>query len=56
MRYGVELARAGFYAGTPGYAQVVTGGVAVDLVVIAVLFVALIVAGTAVFGYRERAR
>ncbi|HEY2578890.1 MAG TPA: ABC transporter permease, partial [Streptosporangiaceae bacterium] len=30
MRYGVDLSRAAFYAGTPGYRQVVSGGPVLD--------------------------
>jgi ABC-2 type transport system permease protein len=56
MRYGVELARAAFYAGTPGYHQVVAGGPLLDVAVMAVLFVTLLVTGAVVFNRRERAR
>jgi ABC-2 type transport system permease protein len=56
MRYVVELTRAAFYAGTPGYRQVVTGSPLIDAVVTTALFAVLLAAGSAVFGYRERAR
>ena len=56
MRYVVELTRAAFYAGTPGYAQVVSGRPLADAAVTAGLFAVLMAAGTAVFGYRERTR
>jgi ABC-2 type transport system permease protein len=56
MRYVVELTRAAFYSGTPGYHEVVSGNPALDAAVTAVLFVMFMVTGVAVFGYRERAR
>jgi len=56
MRYVVELTRAAFYAGAPGYRQVVTGRPLTDAVIAAGLFAVLLAAGSAVFGYRERAR
>jgi ABC-2 type transport system permease protein len=56
MRYVVELTRAAFYAGTPGYAQVVSGRPLADAAVTAGLFAVLMAAGAAVFGYRERTR
>jgi ABC-2 type transport system permease protein len=56
MRYVVELTRAAFYAGTPGYRQVVSGSPVLDAVVTLVLFVVLMTIGAAVFGYRERTR
>jgi ABC-2 type transport system permease protein len=56
MRYVVELTRAAFYAGTPGYRQVVSGSPLLDTVVTGTLFVILMIAGAAVFGYRERTR
>ena len=45
MRYVVELTRAAFYAGTPGYRQVVSGRPLLDAVVAAALFAVLMVAG-----------
>jgi ABC-2 type transport system permease protein len=56
LRYAVDLTRAAFYRGTPGYGRVVTGGPALDLAVISALFVTLMTAGTILFGHRERAR
>jgi len=56
MRYVVELTRAAFYAGTPGYGQVVSGSPLVDAAVTATAFAVLMAAGSAVFGYRERSR
>ncbi|HTZ91242.1 MAG TPA: ABC transporter permease [Streptosporangiaceae bacterium] len=56
MRYCVELMRATFYAGMPGYQRVVTVSAGVDLAVIAALTVALLAAGGALFSYRERVR
>jgi ABC-2 type transport system permease protein len=54
MRYCVDLTRAAFYAGSPGYERVVAAGPVLDLVVIAALTVALLAAGSALFSYRER--
>lgn len=56
LRYAVELNRAAFYAGDPGYAQVVTDGPVLDAVVVGGLFAVLLVVGVAVFDYRERTR
>jgi ABC-2 type transport system permease protein len=56
LRYAVELNRAAFYAGTPGYGQVVSTGPLLDILVIGVLFVVLLIVGAVVFDYRERAR
>ena len=56
MRYCVELARATFYAGLPGYHRVVAVSAGVDLAVIAALTVTLLAAGGALFSYRERVR
>lgn len=56
LRYAVELNRAAFYAGTPGYGQVVTGGPLLDVAVIGGLFVVLLIVGALVFDYRERTR
>jgi ABC-2 type transport system permease protein len=56
MRYVVELTRAAFFAGTPGYREVVSGSPLADAIVTAVLFGVLMAAGSAVFGYRERTR
>ncbi|HEU5421229.1 MAG TPA: ABC transporter permease [Streptosporangiaceae bacterium] len=56
MTYVVQLTRAAFYAGHPGYAAVVTGSPALDAVVAAALTVTGLVAGAALFSYRERTR
>jgi ABC-2 type transport system permease protein len=56
MRYVVELTRAAFYAGTPGYRQAVSGSPLLDALVTGALFAILMIAGAAVFGYRERTR
>jgi ABC-2 type transport system permease protein len=56
MRYCVELARATFYSGLPGYHRVVAVSAGVDLAVIAVLTGTLLAAGCALFSYRERVR
>jgi len=56
LRYAVELTRAAWYAGSPGYGQVVSAGPAVDGAVMAVLFVVLVAIGAAVFDLRERTR
>ncbi|HKN98486.1 MAG TPA: ABC transporter permease [Pseudonocardiaceae bacterium] len=56
LRYAVELNRAAFYAGTPGYAEVVGVGPVVDAVVVGGGFAVLLVAGTLLFDRRERVR
>ena len=56
MRYCVDLMRAAFYAGSAGYARVVIGGPALDVIVIAALTITLTAAGAALFEYRERVR
>jgi ABC-2 type transport system permease protein len=56
LRYAVELSRAAFYAGTPGYAQVVTAGPVLDVVAIVALTAIFMTAGALVFDYRERSR
>jgi ABC-2 type transport system permease protein len=56
MRYCVDLVRALFYAGQPGYRRVVITGAAADLTIIAVIAALLLTAGAAVFSYRERVR
>jgi len=56
MRYCVDLMRAAFYAGTAGYARVVAGGPALDILVIIALMTTLTAAGAGLFEYRERAR
>jgi ABC-2 type transport system permease protein len=56
MRYGVDLIRSTFYAGSRDYGHVVLQGPVVDLAVIAGLFVAFLSLGTALFVRRERTR
>lgn len=56
LRYAVEVTRAAFYAGTPGYRQVVTAPLALNLAVVAGLFVVLMSAGAVVVDHRERTR
>jgi ABC-2 type transport system permease protein len=56
LRYAVELTRAAFYAGTPGYARVVTAGPVLDVVAIAGLSAVFMTTGALVFDYRERTR
>jgi ABC-2 type transport system permease protein len=56
LRYAVELNRAAFYAGTPGYRQVISGGPLLDVVMIGGLVAVLLTLGVVVFDYRERTR
>ncbi len=56
LRYAVELSRAAFYAGNPGYAQVVAAGPALDVVAVAGLTAVFMTMGALVFDYRERTR
>jgi ABC-2 type transport system permease protein len=56
LRYAVGLMRASFYAGTPGYGQVLVGSPLLDAVVMGGLFVVLLTVGVFVFDYRERTR
>ena len=56
MRYAVDLTRAVFYLGHPDRERVVVDGLALDLVVIAVLFAVFLVVGTALFVRNERNR
>jgi ABC-2 type transport system permease protein len=56
MRYVVELTRAAFYAGAPGYGRVVSGRPLLEAGVTGILFAILMVTGAAVLGYRERIR
>ncbi len=56
MRYAVDLVRAVFYAGKPGYHRVVVTGAGLDLAVIVVLAAALLMAGAALFSHRERVK
>jgi ABC-2 type transport system permease protein len=56
LRYAVELTRSTFYAGRSGYSEVIVAGPAVDIPVVAGLFIVLLVVGAALFDYRERTR
>jgi ABC-2 type transport system permease protein len=56
MRYGVDLARAAFYRGSPGYREVVDLGPWGDLAVMIPLFVALLTGGSWLWERRERSR
>jgi ABC-2 type transport system permease protein len=56
LRYAVDLTRASYYAGGPGYREAVTGSPAVDALVTGGLLVAFAVAGSLLFSYRERHR
>ncbi|MGH3122574.1 MAG: ABC transporter permease [Streptosporangiaceae bacterium] len=56
MTYVVQLMRAAYYAGTPGYRQVAPGDPLLDAAVSGALFIIFMTAGAAVFGYRERTR
>jgi ABC-2 type transport system permease protein len=56
LRYAVDLMRAAFYHGMPGYREVVSGGPVLDVAVIGGLVVVLMLAGALVFDYRERTR
>jgi ABC-2 type transport system permease protein len=56
LRYGVDLTRAAYYWGSPGYGRVVAAGPLVDATVMSSLFALLIVVGAIVFDYRERGR
>jgi ABC-2 type transport system permease protein len=56
LRYAVGLMRSAFFAGRPGYDQVVVGGPLLDAVVVAGLTAGLLVIGTLVFERRERNR
>jgi ABC-2 type transport system permease protein len=56
MTYVVDLTRAAFYAGRPGYHAVVAGRPALDAGITAALTVVLLIGGAAVFNYRERTR
>jgi ABC-2 type transport system permease protein len=56
MTYVVNLTRAAYYSGTPVYRLAASGSPLLDAAVIVILFVVLLTAGAAVFGYRERTR
>jgi ABC-2 type transport system permease protein len=56
LRYGVELTRAAFYSGQPGYHEVVSLGPGGDLAVMAALFVVFLAGGGRLWERRERNR
>ncbi|MEV6851856.1 ABC transporter permease [Actinoplanes sp. NPDC051411] len=56
LRYAVGLMRSVYFAGSPGYDQVVVAGPAVDSVVLIVLTAVLLGVGVVVFDHRERHR
>ncbi|HMA38350.1 MAG TPA: ABC transporter permease [Chloroflexia bacterium] len=56
LRYGVDLTRAVFYAGTSDYEKVVLAGVGFNSAVLAGLFAVFLTAGTVLFVRSERNR
>jgi ABC-2 type transport system permease protein len=56
MRYAVDLARGAFYAGRPEAARTVLDAPALDLAVMAAMFTAFLLLGTALFVRNERNR
>ena len=56
MTYVVNLTRAVYYSGTPGYRAAASGSLLLDVAVTAILFAILLTAGAVLFGYRERTR
>ncbi len=56
LRYAVDLTRVMFYGGQTDYVNVVLDNPAFDAAVVALLFVAFLVAGTALFVRNERNR
>lgn len=56
MRYGVELTRAVFYAGTPGYRVVVTLGPIGDLAVMVPLFAVFLLGGGWLWEHQEHSQ
>lgn len=56
LRYVVDLTRAAYYAGTPGYREAVIGNPALDTLVAIGLLAVLMTTGGLVFSYRERTR
>jgi hypothetical protein len=56
MRYAVDFTRAGFYAGSPGYSEVVSLGPRGDVAVMALLFVVFLLGGGWLWERRERRR
>lgn len=56
MRYPVNLTRAAYYLGQPGYGRAVAESPLLDAAVMAGLFVVLLLLGALLFEYRERSR
>jgi ABC-2 type transport system permease protein len=56
LRYAVDLARNVVYSGQPEYAKVVLEGPAINLVVVCVLTLLCLIAGTILFVRSERER
>jgi ABC-2 type transport system permease protein len=56
LRYAVDLTRAAYYAGAPGYREAVVGNPVLDAAVTAGLAAISLTAGGLLFSYRERAR
>lgn len=56
MRYAVDLTRAVYYAGTPGYREVTDARPVLDAAVLACLVALLLGGGAMLFSYRERTR
>jgi ABC-2 type transport system permease protein len=56
LTYGVDLTRAAFYQGKPGYSSAVSFSPALALGVMAGMFAVFMVVGAFVFNYRERHR
>jgi ABC-2 type transport system permease protein len=56
MRYAVDLTRGAFYAGQPDYAQVVLQSPAVNIAIMAGLFLVFLFVGTVLFVRREQNR
>ena len=56
MRYAVDLGRSAFYAGSPESARTVLDPPALDLAVMAAMFAAFLLVGTALFVRNERNR
>jgi ABC-2 type transport system permease protein len=56
MRYAVDLTRAAYYAGTPGYREAVAGRPLLDAAMLTCVTGLLLGGGAMLFSYRERTR
>jgi ABC-2 type transport system permease protein len=56
MRYAVDLTRAAYYAGTPGYRAALAGRPLLDAAVLTCVTGVLLGGGVLLFSYRERTR